>query len=70
MNKWSALLVIRDKSVGEMNPEQLWETTMNPETRRLIRVTLNNIEEADRDLMLCMGKDVSARREFILGETD
>lgn len=49
-----------------MNPEQLWETTMNPETRRLIQITVDDIEETEEAIALCMGKDVEARREFLL----
>lgn len=49
-----------------MNPEQLWETTMNPETRKLIKITINDAEEAEKALTLCMGKDIIQRKEFIL----
>lgn len=49
-----------------MNPEQLWETTMNPETRRLIQITVDDIESTEEAINLCMGKEVSARREFLL----
>lgn len=58
--------VQRYKGLGEMTPEQLWETTMNPETRRLIQIDLDDLEEAEEAITLCMGKDVNARREFIL----
>ena len=59
-------LVTEEKHVGEMNPDQLWETTMNPETRRLIQITVDDIDAAEEAISLCMGRDVSARREFLL----
>jgi len=48
-----------------MNEEQLWETTMNPETRILRQVTIENAAEADRIFSMLMGDDVPPRREFI-----
>ncbi len=57
--------VQRYKGLGEMNPEQLWETTMNPQTRKLIRVDIENAEEADRLFNLLMGENPSERRSFI-----
>jgi DNA gyrase subunit B len=61
----NGVVVSRFKGLGEMNPEQLWGTTMNPDTRTILQVSIENAADADRTFSMLMGDEVEPRREFI-----
>ncbi len=63
--KKSKVSIQRYKGLGEMNPDELWETTMNPENRVLKLVNIEDAQDADKVFDILMGEDVSSRKSFI-----